>query len=411
MARWIKTAFPGVRFREHPSRKHGLQKDRYFTIRRKVDGKDIEEALGWASEGWTPSKAYERLAELRANHQAGQGPQSLKEKRVLAKAQREAEALEVERAALENMTFDAFVKGHYLPHSQHNRTPLAHRTEERFYRLYIAPVVAELAVNEVAPFHIEKIKRSMAAKGKSPRTIERALQSIRQIVHRAIDEGIYKGPSPKRGIFKGVKWPKVDNKKMRYLSPDEAESLLTALLPRSRAMHDMALVSLCTGLRFGEIAHLTWSCVDMQGGRLTIYEAKTLSSNRVVYFPERVKAMLQQRGPGQHNELVFPKRNGKPGAREYVSKTFYDAVEQTGLNAGIKDRKQRIGFHSLRHSYATMLYQNSGDIYLTQKALGHSTPVMTQRYAKMTDDRLKEAALLVEKALTTTTHKEAMNHE
>ena len=52
---WI-TAAPGVRYRKHPTRKHGARLDRYFTLRFSVDGKQAEEALGWASEGmmgWT----------------------------------------------------------------------------------------------------------------------------------------------------------------------------------------------------------------------------------------------------------------------------------------------------------------------------------------------------------------------
>ena len=60
--KWIKTTFPGVRYKRHPTRKHGVNWDQYFTIRHKVPGKDEEgleiikdkeEGLGWASEGWT----------------------------------------------------------------------------------------------------------------------------------------------------------------------------------------------------------------------------------------------------------------------------------------------------------------------------------------------------------------------
>ena len=35
--KWQSTKFPGIRFREHPSRKHGVQKDRYFVIRYQRD--------------------------------------------------------------------------------------------------------------------------------------------------------------------------------------------------------------------------------------------------------------------------------------------------------------------------------------------------------------------------------------
>ena len=53
---WQRTKFPGVRYREHPTRKHGLHRDRYFAIRAQVDGKRREEGLGWASKGWNAQK-------------------------------------------------------------------------------------------------------------------------------------------------------------------------------------------------------------------------------------------------------------------------------------------------------------------------------------------------------------------
>ena len=66
-AKWIKTSFPGVRYREHEKRKSGVRRDQYFTIRYKLAGKDREEGLGWASEGWSAKKAYARLSELKEN--------------------------------------------------------------------------------------------------------------------------------------------------------------------------------------------------------------------------------------------------------------------------------------------------------------------------------------------------------
>ena len=61
------------------------------------------------------------------------------------------------------------------------------------------------------------------------------------------------------------------------------------------------------------------------------------------------------------------------------------------FNKDIKDRRLRISFHSLRHTFGTHVYENSGDLYLTQKALGHRTMVMAARYAKLSETKLREA--------------------
>ena len=54
-----------MRYYEHKTRKYGVRFDRYYTIRYKINGKDKEEALGRASNGWTEQKAAGRLAELK----------------------------------------------------------------------------------------------------------------------------------------------------------------------------------------------------------------------------------------------------------------------------------------------------------------------------------------------------------
>jgi hypothetical protein len=56
-------------------------------------------------------------------------------------------------------------------------------------------------------------------------------------------------------------------------------------------------------------------------------------------------------------------------------------------NAGIED----FTFHSLRHTFASQLVRNGVDLYVVQKLLGHASPKMTQRYAHLREDMLKEA--------------------
>ena len=68
----------GIRARIHPTRKHGALPDRYFVLRYSVDGIKKQEALGWASRGWTLAKARDELAKLRAAARTGEGPVTLK---------------------------------------------------------------------------------------------------------------------------------------------------------------------------------------------------------------------------------------------------------------------------------------------------------------------------------------------
>lgn len=53
----IASKTPGVRYKFHLSRRHGINFDKYFSIRYRIDGRLKEEGLGWSSEGWTEKKA------------------------------------------------------------------------------------------------------------------------------------------------------------------------------------------------------------------------------------------------------------------------------------------------------------------------------------------------------------------
>ena len=88
--KWKTTEYDGVRYREHATRKYGAIPDRYFSIRHYVDGKRIEEAMGWTSKGMTAQNAWLELARLQEAHRKGNGePVTLREKRDKARAERE----------------------------------------------------------------------------------------------------------------------------------------------------------------------------------------------------------------------------------------------------------------------------------------------------------------------------------
>jgi integrase len=84
------------------------------------------------------------------------------------------------------------------------------------------------------------------------------------------------------------------------------------------------------------------------------------------------------------DELIFLKRTKTTeGGMAQASKSFARVVETLGLNRGVIDRKQKVTFHTLRHTFATHLYESTHDLYLTQRSLGHATGTMTARYTKM----------------------------
>jgi integrase len=178
------------------------------------------------------------------------------------------------------------------------------------------------------------------------------------------------------------------------LTLDEASNLLHALRKRSAGVHDEALLALFCGLRAGEIFNLTVADIDFSAKTIFLRDTKS-GRNRHAYMTGEVEAMLQRRaaGKGQH-ERLFPATGG--GARQWVSQTFDRVVAELELNKGIEDARQRIVFHSLRHTFASWLVQRGTSIYEVAKLMGHSTIRMTERYSHLAPDTVRRAAMGLE---------------
>ena len=387
--RKYKTKFPGVRYYEHPERKYKGIPDQYFSIRyTNIYGKQREEGIGWNSEGWTASKANEELSQIKKNIRTGEGHTSLKNKREqkrLDKLKNFRDKLREKRA---NITFNEVWK-QYFPNQQQNVTKDSWRREDSLYRIWISPVIADFPMKNIKPINLQKIKHDMEKAGRSARSVCYALDVIRQVFNYANNNGLISVPSP----TKKIKKPKQDNKRYRFLTFDEADNLLSALRRRSQSLYEMSLISLNCGLRAGEIFALTWSDIDLDNDQLILTDTKG-SLNRFAKMTSDVKALFIAKEIGMKNDLVFPDRNGNQ--RKAISKVFMQTVNDIGLNDGITDRRNKVVFHSLRHTYASWLVQKGVSIYEVSKLLGHSSVSMTERYSHLSPSNFENSVKVIE---------------
>ncbi|KAF0234226.1 MAG: integrase family [Desulfovibrionaceae bacterium] len=391
----IKCKSIGVRYREHPTRKHGVKPDKYFLIRYKLDGKDREEGLGWASEGVTEAKASARLSELKEAQRTGQGHRTLAAKREAQREREEAERLEREEATRAMLTFGQLWP-RYFTQAQADKSPKSCEKEEQCFRLWIAPVIGDKPLKDVAPFHLERIKKAMADAGRAPRSAAYTLAVVRQIFNFAKRHGLFEGDNP----TSKVKKPTSDNRRLRFLTHDEAQRLLDALAARSPGLRDRALISLHCGLRAGEVFTLTWPDVDFVRGILTLRDTKS-GKTRQVPMTRAVQAMLEQRP--REGALVFPGRGGVRAGQ--ISESFNRAVADLGLNDGIADSRQKVVFHTLRHTFASWLVAEGVDLYTVKELMGHATLAMTERYSHLAPENLRRAVDLLEAAIPQETGK------
>lgn len=393
---WVKTKYPGIRYRLHANRKHGVQADKYFVLTYKHEGKTRSEALGWSSEGMTLDKAVEAMAEIKANRRTGIGPDTLTEKKRLAlKAKQEAEAerlrLEAEKAAADHAeaerirletisVFNAVLEQYSKSHADKKSL----KDERILLRLWVQPVVGSKRLQEITQFDMERIRRNMLKAGRSPRRVQYAMAVIRQIFNYAKTRKLFDGESP----TKGVKLPKVDNRRMRFLSPEEANSLLNELKKHSMICYRASLLSLYSGLRFGEIAGLRWQHVDIENRQIVILDPKN-GKTRFSFMADAVIQMFSEMSPGKPNDLVFESRTRRDLTQ--ISDTFNRVVAVLGFNNGVEDRRMKVVFHTLRHSCASQLAMSGADLSTIQAVLGHKTLAMTERYSHLTNQHIKNA--------------------
>lgn len=142
--KWIKTKFIGVRYREGIKKNGSIRKDRYYTIRYKLNGKDKEEAIGWKSEGWTGQKAALKLAELKENQRTGIWEKTLAEKRKVS-AEREKLKQESENKSI---TF-AKLYAKYIENQKSKTDNKSWKTEDGFYRNWFSKKLDHKRIHEI----------------------------------------------------------------------------------------------------------------------------------------------------------------------------------------------------------------------------------------------------------------------
>lgn len=384
--KWIKTKTTGVRYREHPTRKNGaVKKDRYFTIRYKVNNVLKEEGLGWASEGWTEEKAALKRSELREAYRTGVGSTTLKEQRERAVKEKELSAQKEAENQKLNITLNDFYNNYFKNIAYNNTSERTFKSESGFYKNWLEPNLGNMPIKDISLINLENLKALMIKQNKSPRTINYVFGILSQILSYAKKIGYLKGDI----ITQQMKKIKFDNSRVRFLTKEEAKILLDALRKYSQQLYEISLLSLYCGLRAGEIFNLCWSDIDLQNKIITLRNTKN-TKTRIIYMPDNIYKMLLHKSINQKkSSFLFLNKDGNKV--KGVSHAFAHVVDILKLNEGVKDIRQKVVFHTLRHTYASWLAQMGTDLYVVQQLMGHSSFAMTQRYAHLSPETLKKA--------------------
>ena len=232
--------------------------------------------------------------------------------------------------------------------------------------------------------------------------IMRKLSSLRSLF-----EYLFKNKHVDANIATLVSLPKLHDKPILRLEPDEMQRLLDTVMsgdgltekqqqylkftrPRDTAM---LLLFLGTGIRVSECVGLNIEDLDFEVNAFLV--TRKGGDQSILYFPQQVADALQEylkvretieTQPGHEDALFLSLQK-----RRITQRAVQNLVKKYARVAA--PLTKRISPHKLRSTFGTNLYLETGDIYLVADVLGHSSVDVTRKhYAAMTDAHKREAA-------------------
>jgi integrase len=181
----------------------------------------------------------------------------------------------------------------------------------------------------------------------------------------------------------------------RVLTAEEIRALLTEL---TEPYHIMVLVAVCTGLRVSEIIGLQWGDFDWEGQTVLVQRAvvqtrvgdtKTEASTRPLpldpVLASHLKKLHEHSFYKTSQDWVFANPAGRPRWQETI---LTRQLKPAAVRAGIG----KIGWHTFRHTYSTMLRSAGTDIKVQQELLRHANIQTTMNIYTQAVSEQKRAA-------------------
>ena len=244
------------------------------------------------------------------------------------------------------------------------------------------PVTVD-ALSSLRPADIRAFLTLRRREGLGPRGVQRAMAALRSFFRHLERSGLASGAA-----VQAVRSPKIPHTLPRPLSESDAMRVMVEAGEDSRkwiAARNAALITLLygTGLRISEALSL---------------------KRRDVPFADRITII----GKGRKERVVPVIDAVRDAAAAYVRVCPYDSGKDGPLFISIRGAamtpreaqrlmqglRSRLGLspsatpHALRHSFATHLLQNGGDLRAVQELLGHASLSTTQKYTEVEERRV-----------------------
>ncbi len=258
------------------------------------------------------------------------------------------------------------------------------------------PVLGRMRLSEIEPRDVRAFVASVEKKGLAPNTVRIALAPVKAMLATAVEDGVIRS-NPAYGVrlTTAKRLASPNEPDVKALTGEELAALVAATPERWRLLVEFLSE---TGLRIGELIALEWRDVDfgkqrvrverrLYRGRLDAPKSK-YGRRFVPLTPAMTRRLWEQRKAAENASdrgLVFPARQGGYQDRNKMSQTW---MKKATAAAGVP----WAGFHTLRHTCATMLFRHGLNAGQVQLWLGHHSPAFTlAAYVHLLPDDLPES--------------------
>lgn len=233
---------------------------------------------------------------------------------------------------------------------------------------------------------VEEYQTKILTSGRKPATANRHLATIKHMITKAVEWDMVEEDILKK--VRRVKFKPEHNKRLRFLSKEECQTLINACHPH---LKPIVITALNTGMRRGEILSLEWEKnIDMKHGFIFLYGDMTKNGERrEIPINQTLRETLKRLPRRLDSPYVFTDGEGK--RFKEVKRSFKSALRR----ASIKD----FTFHDLRHTFASQLVMAGVDITTVKELLGHKTLTMTLRYSHLAPSHKTNAVNVLDGAI------------
>jgi integrase len=285
------------------------------------------------------------------------------------------------RIAHQEQTFEEFARRWFGEYVVPNNKYSEQRTKKYILAASLIPFFGKTLIEQIAVRRIEQYKAQAAREGVSNKTINNRLTVLKKCIGTAYEWLELEGAPP------AIKWLKCPPPKVDHLSSEECERLLSRA---DGVVYELLLTALRTGMRQGELKGLQWSSINWDTRMLTVRHSQcdytkelgSPKSNRERHIPmhDDVYEILHKRkGKG----YVFVDVDGQPFDNKRLKHRLAAVCKKAEL--------RHIGWHTLRHTFASHLATKGVPLNAVQALLGHSNITTTMRYAHLAPSTLRTA--------------------